>query len=217
MKPSLDALQALCPGLDRQLIQAHLDRLENRYFELFEPAEIAEHLRALERLAPERPLEVEVRTAEGGEVELTVIAYDYPGEFSIITGILGATGFNVLSGDVFTYQAASSPPPPAGRRPYHRRPADPRGALLARRKIIDHFRGRLSEQQPIDLWEDRLRRLLSDCALLLERESARGLAEARRRVNELVAERLPALQLKAEAVLYPVSYTHLTLPTIYSV
>ena len=42
----------------------------------------------------------------GQQIDCTVIAFDYPGEFSIITGILGATGFNILSGDVFTWATA---------------------------------------------------------------------------------------------------------------
>jgi glutamate-ammonia-ligase adenylyltransferase len=204
MKPSLDELRALCPALDEPVIRGHLDRLADRYFELFEPAEVAEHLQALDRLAPERPLELSVRTAEGQDLELTVIAYDYPGEFSIITGILGATGFNVLSGDVFTYEPAAPEARPAGRRPAHRpAAAGSRAGLLARRKIIDHFRGRLAEAQPVALWEDRLRRLLAHSALLLERGGDQGLVQARQRVNELVAERLALLALKAEAVLYP--------------
>ena len=204
MKPSLEALKALCPELDERLIQGHLARLEARYFELFEPPEVAEHLAALDRLRPERPLELAVRTGEGQAIECTVIAFDYPGEFSIITGVLGATGFNVLSGDVFTYEPASAPLPPASRRPAARvAPGRAREALLARRKIIDHFRGRLPDAQPAALWEERLRKLLTECALLLERGGGQGLIQARQRVNELVAEQLSFLSLKAEAVLYP--------------
>jgi glutamate-ammonia-ligase adenylyltransferase len=204
MKPSLEALKALCPDLDERLIRGHLDRLEERYFALFEPAEVAEHLATLDRLGPERPLELAVRSGEDQALECTVIAFDYPGEFSIITGVLGATGFNVLSGDVFTYSPAPAPLAPAGRR--HAAKAAPgraREVQLARRKIIDHFRGRLPEGQPAALWEERLRKLLGECALALERGGAQGLVEARQRVNELVAEQLAFLRLKPEAVLYP--------------
>jgi glutamate-ammonia-ligase adenylyltransferase len=204
MKPTVEALQALCPDLEEGVIRGHLARLEDRYYELFEPAEVAEHLLALDRLTPQRPLELTVRTGEVQEIECTVIAFDYPGEFSIITGILGATGYNILSGDVFTYAPAAPRPFAAGRRAARRpEPAASRSALLARRKIIDHFRGRVAEARPVALWEDRLRSLLGESALLLERGAGQGLVQARQRVNELVAEHLAWLGLKAEAVLYP--------------
>jgi hypothetical protein len=85
-----------------QFAHEHLQRLEDRYYELFAPAEVAEHLQAVASLSPERPVELLVRS--GREIECTVIGFDYPGEFSVITGILGSTGFNILSGSVFTYR-----------------------------------------------------------------------------------------------------------------
>ena len=52
MKPSLAELQSLAPGVDPELVGEHLRRLEDRYFELFSPREVAEHLTALASLSP---------------------------------------------------------------------------------------------------------------------------------------------------------------------
>ncbi len=188
MKPSLAELQSLAPGVDPALVGEHLRRLEDRYFELFSPREVAEHLTALASLSPRRPVEVLVRA--GQQIDCTVIAFDYPGEFSIITGILGATGFNILSGDVFTW---AQPDRDVGD--------------LSRRRIIDHFSGRLPEGEPLELWEARLRRLLGETGNLLEKGGAEGLAQARQRVDELAAVHLSGLSLRAESVLYPAQIT----------
>jgi glutamate-ammonia-ligase adenylyltransferase len=206
MKPALAELRALAPAVDGDLAREHLQRLEDRYFELFSPLEVAEHLQAVAALSPDHPVEVLVRAgrppAGFAEIDCTVIAFDYPGEFSIITGILGATGFNILSGDVFTWAEAAGggeageAPGPADRRR--------RAAGLSRRRIIDHFSGRIAESQALELWEARLRGLLGDAVLLLERGGAQGLAKARQRVDELAAVHLSNLALRAESVLYPV-------------
>ncbi len=196
MKPSLAELRALAPGVDGDLVREHLQRLEDRYFELFSPGEVVEHLTALAALSPARPVVVLVRA--GPQIDCTVIAYDYPGEFSIITGILGATGYNILSGDVFTWGKAAETPRPG-------RPGRVSGgALLSRRRIIDHFSGRLAGGEPLELWERRLQGLLGGTVLLLEKGGGQGLALARQRVDELAAVHLSALALRVEAVLYPV-------------
>jgi len=206
-KPAPSELLALAPGVGEQFAHEHLQRLEDRYYELFAPAEVAEHLQAVASLSPERPVELLVRS--GREIECTVIGFDYPGEFSVITGILGSTGFNILSGSVFTYRKAAEPPP-ARTPPLHagrRSPASLQAGLLRRRKIIDHLVGRLEGSQSVELWEERLRRLLLEAVLLLEKGGAQGLTLARQRVNELAAGHLASLALHAESVLYPVDIT----------
>jgi glutamate-ammonia-ligase adenylyltransferase len=190
MKPALADLRALAPDVDGDLAREHLQRLEDRYFELFSASEVAEHLEGLAALSPDHPVEVLVRA--GPEIDCTVIAFDYPGEFSIITGILGATGFNILSGDVFTWAEARSGGAKAG------------GAGLRRRRIIDHFSGLIPEGQALEPWEARLRGLLGEAVLLLERGGAQGLAQARQQVDELAAVHLSELALRAESILYPV-------------
>ena len=196
MKPSLAELQSLAPGVDPELVGEHLRRLEDRYFELFSPREVAEHLTALASLSPAQPLEVLVRA--GQQIDCTVIAFDYPGEFSIITGILGATGFNILSGDVFTWAKADRD---VGAK------AGQEAGDLSRRRIIDHFSGRLPEGEALELWEARLRSLLGETGNLLEKGGAEGLAQARQRVDELAAVHLSGLSLRAESVLYPAQIT----------
>jgi glutamate-ammonia-ligase adenylyltransferase len=130
-----------------------------------------------------------------------VVAYDYPGFFSLITGLLGASGFNVLSGHIFTSRPESSM---RTRRPrlYERRMKH-KLAATPRRYIIDHFSGTLDEDAPSD-WLADFRQRLVHVASLLEQGGADGAAEARRFVYEELARRISRLESQSLPALYPV-------------
>ena len=210
MKPSFETLSALCPDVGAELIRTHLERLEDSYFELFDDARVCDHLRALERLSPEAPVQMVVRIGENRTVECTVLAFDYPGEFSVISGILGASGVNILSGDIFTYERAPDMKPGLsqlhrGRRAAHGPDGTSYSATLRRRRIIDTFSGQLDSDLPLERWTGALREKLGEAVGLLEAgRSGASLDLAKQKVNEQVAERLALLQLKADRALYPV-------------
>ena len=129
----------------------------------------------------------------------TILAYDYPGAFSLITGALAAAGFAIDSGSAYTYGPAppdADQPAAAGvrarRRPGagRRRLARPRtGRGAGRRMLIDRFRGRrelpAAGAPSSEAWRQQLERHLLAVARDLEREAYEV---ARRRVSELVAE-----------------------------
>ena len=48
-------------------------------------------------------------TQPDGMLSCTVIAYNYPAEFSVITGTLTSLGLSVEAGDVFTYKPTKQP------------------------------------------------------------------------------------------------------------
>ena len=79
-----------------------------RYLECFSEPEKAEHAAALPTLSPERPVRTIVRGDPERGLRCTVIAFDYPSEFSYITGVLSSMGFDIEEGDAFTLE------PPAG-------------------------------------------------------------------------------------------------------
>ncbi|MBN2553338.1 MAG: glutamate-ammonia-ligase adenylyltransferase [Spirochaetales bacterium] len=211
MKPNLARLRTLCPDTDERIIREHLSRLEDRYFEYFPEDRVAEHLRALGRLSGEHPVRMLLQPRERNIVELTVLAFDYPGEFSLITGILAASGFNIVSGEVYTYsryQPESAASPAGARRGTYgsrlRRSRTIRSDPVHRRRIIDHFSGTVDSRLSPEMWETRLQASLSETIGLLERGDSESLQQARQQVNEQVAQYLSSVQLPAEAVLYPV-------------
>jgi glutamate-ammonia-ligase adenylyltransferase len=188
MKPLLAELKAACPGASESLLAEHIERLGEDYFAAFSPTEIRDHVAALARLSPEQPVQVLVDGADPEDVRCTVLAYDYPSEFSLIAGVLAGTGFNILAGQVFTYRKAAG----AG------------GAGEPRRRIIDRLSGRLAPETPLHAWTEDVVRHLGDVAALLERGGEANLTAARHKVNELVAARFGRRE-DPRRFLYPVS------------
>ena len=203
MKPSLAMLKDGCPGVDEALLQEHLTRLGDEYFARFDHEQICSHVNGLARISPENPIEILLKLTEDDRVDCTVLAFDYPGLFSIITGVLAGMGFNILSGDVFTYQRSTHQPAPKSRRMrVSRRTSfqDP----LARRRIVDHFSGVIRTSLSFEIWQNEFKTRLADIIALLETRDSDSAAEAKHRVNEMVVERLAHLQMDAPPVLYPV-------------
>ena len=191
MKPRPDQLASLCPGVDPALVSVHCARLEPRYFHCFSQEQVCRHIAALSMLTPDHPVGILVDDAPDGATALTVLAFDYTFEFSLITGVLAGAGFSIESGDIFTYRAV--PAGSAGMEP-----------LSARRRIVDRFVGRIVPPVPRPAWAARLRSALEEVVGLMERGGDDALASARQKVNELVAQRLADIQMDARAVLLPV-------------
>ena len=100
MKPRLQELKLRCPTLDENLLKEHLKRLEVRYYDLFDLEEVCAHLLGISRLAQEDPVQLILKGGQPKEVECTILAFDYPFEFSLITGVLASVGFQIVSGSV---------------------------------------------------------------------------------------------------------------------
>ncbi|MFO7781463.1 MAG: glutamate-ammonia-ligase adenylyltransferase, partial [Spirochaetia bacterium] len=100
-RPTVPELTSRCPSVPEEVIRRYVERFPEHYFETFQADEVEAHLSALAALTPEDPVRVLIRqTSDGAEV--TFISYDAPGEFSVLAGLLSATGFDIASGDVYT-------------------------------------------------------------------------------------------------------------------
>jgi len=191
-------MQQLCPDVPAALVQEHLARLSPRYFECFTQEQIGVHLRALACLSPAQPVEV-LATEHDGVIDCTILAFDYPYEFSLITGVLASLNFEVQAGEIFTYTATR----PVSEARRGRRAAE-RDALLARRRIVDRFTGVVRAPVAFAAWQAELRARLADVIGMVERGGSDAFDRARQRVNEFVAQHLAGAQVDARAVLFPV-------------
>ncbi len=203
MKPDLESLVASVPDIDREFVQTHLERLGPRYFERFDQDDIAKHIRLLSSLDQECPVELVIEQKDE-TVVCTVLSYDYVTVFALITGILAATGFEILSGDVFTYKRIYSKHNTAKNN------TKKRGWLKdkykkPRRMIIDCFKGYLDTPLSFEQWQKELKRHMQNVFRLLEAGDPETIAEARHLVNELVVNRLGQVHGDSPPVLYPVN------------
>jgi glutamate-ammonia-ligase adenylyltransferase len=184
-----DELVSLAPGVDRRLAAEHLARLDSRYFERFAPADIARHVAAIAALGPGQPAVVLVHGEPSG-VGVTVLAFDHPGAFSAIAGILSSMGFDIVGGDIFTWTRPA--------------PHSPREAGLRRRRIIDTFTGTVAPSRWDETWPARVADRLGEVFGLFER-GGDSPGKARQLVNEMAGAALGELARTGEGtVLYPV-------------
>jgi [glutamine synthetase] adenylyltransferase / [glutamine synthetase]-adenylyl-L-tyrosine phosphorylase len=195
MKPDVGSYRSAWPEIDGRLIREHVTRLGEAYFETFREQEVYRHLLCLGRLTPEHPVEALLQRMEGDRVECTILAFDYPAEFSLITGLLAGMGMNILSGDVFTYGKATGGEPTGGGI----READP----FRRRRIIDRFVGTLEAGILFQVWEKLFSGELKSVIGLLERGDESAEKAAKERVNVMVTRRLARLQVRTRDLLYP--------------
>ena len=96
------------------------------YSQAFSPLEIVHHSELAQLISDDNLMVLEPISLGPDEWKITIIAYDYHGELSLICGLLFEYGFDILSGQVFTYQGSDS------------------SADESRPKIVDVFRVRRS-------------------------------------------------------------------------
>ncbi len=90
-------------------ISSHIARMDPSYVDAFRAEEIARHAALAGQLDEEHLVLVEaVPLEEDGCWRVTIVGYDYPGELSLICGLLFVYGFTICDGNVFTYEPASS-------------------------------------------------------------------------------------------------------------
>ncbi len=216
MKPAAEELIETCATSDAlsvQIIQEHLLRLEDRYFERFEVDAICAHLKGILGLSSTNPVELQIHRNDGRQIECTVLAFDYAFEFSLITGILSSSGFQIDSGSIFTYSKASERADRSERRErrsFKRRksrrrptPDEVLDRFLRRRRIIDTFVGSLPPDVVYEVWRSEINSRMIEVFTLLERQSAESLNHAKQKVNEWVARRLSRLKLDSMSILFP--------------
>ncbi len=122
------------------LVRNHISRMDTSYGETFSPAEIQHHAALAQKLNENIPAVVEAIALDESTWRVTIVGYDFPGELSIICGLFFVHGFNVLDGDVFTYEPEIAAPqasaPASGIRP-DRPPLKNAGQGLPRRFRAD--------------------------------------------------------------------------------
>lgn len=201
MKPELDTIIKELPGIDEKIINDHLDRLGEGYFKKFTTNDILSHIRLISRLDRSNPVQTTIVKTRDEGIECTVTAFDYPSEFSLIAGLLSGTGFNIVSGDVYTYERKEQE---IKKRRVHRERSFIIPDQTDRRMIVDFFSGYLTRSVSFEAWMQEFNNKLSAIISMLENGAEEAIMTAKNRVNEMVVRHLARLDREAAPVLYPV-------------
>lgn len=104
-------------------VQTHIDRMDPSYETMFSRADIRRHARMAQELDEATLAKVDAVKLEDDAWRVTIVASDFPGELSLICGLMFVHGLNIEDGDVYTYE-----------------PPNTADALQAsQRKIVDVF------------------------------------------------------------------------------
>ncbi|HVP20276.1 MAG TPA: hypothetical protein VMS73_00290 [Anaerolineaceae bacterium] len=104
LEPDPDSSSVQGPSNPLQ-IHWHMDRMAPSYAEVYSLKEINRHAVLAGRLTDGNPVEIDAVQLADGTWQVTVVAFDFPGELSAITGLMFVYGLNILRGEAFTYEA----------------------------------------------------------------------------------------------------------------
>jgi glutamate-ammonia-ligase adenylyltransferase len=209
----LATLLPLCTGVEEAIVRDFVIRMDPEYFGRFQPVEIARHIGLAARLNPDQPCSVSITETPDGQLDMTVVAYDYFSEFATICGLLSSFGLDIREGEIYTLGEAMAPAssfaptlsysPGGFRRP--RGKAGPSAGLragLTRQKIVDVFRVRPLPAMPFHPQQQRrFAEHLDKAIRLLDQNRVQ---EARRLVNRRLVETLSRSRGALSAPLYPI-------------
>lgn len=134
------------PGLRK-----HLARLEQEYLTTFSESDIERHALLASRISDAEPVIVEAESS-AANWRVTIVGFDFPGELSLICGLLLVYGFDIIEGQVFTYEPLSSVGTGASSRP----------ARQAWRRQAPRRAGRRSETSELPLPQEDMRQKIVD-------------------------------------------------------
>jgi glutamate-ammonia-ligase adenylyltransferase len=191
---------------DPDLIRQHLARMDSSYASAFSPEEISRHANLAGQLNEQQLVHVNAIPSGAGGWQVSVVAYDYLGELSLICGLMFMYGLDIQSGAIFTYESrAQSVEAPESARQRHGRSSKwltpTSGQALAsssiRQKIVDVFSVQSGDAEPD--WEKYASDLQSLLKMLHNGQRREARSELAKRVGAVFAE-----MDSAERPLYPI-------------
>jgi len=182
---SKQAIAALCPEVDRRVIQDFFARMDEEYFATFSPEEISTHIRMSGGLVREHPVQLRVTTRPSGagrEFDIVIVGLDFLSECSIFCGLLSAFGLDIHAGNIYSFGRHASRPS-AG-------------------KIVDVFNVALKAGEIFD--EAKQRELEQELQTFARLLAAGATQEARERLNRFLTERVERMNEPLSGLLSPV-------------
>ncbi|MGB3396195.1 MAG: hypothetical protein WBB60_07045, partial [Nitrospira sp.] len=184
----LTTLAPLCQGIDRDILQDFVTRMDPDYFSAFPPKTLASHVKQAAALTPDHPCNVSIDAAAGGHFNITIVAYDYFSEFATICGLLSAFELNIEEGQIYTFVEESAPA--VARTSWSDGPRTrPKGRPgLSRKKIVDVFR--VEPVRGASFGPKDRQRLIAELTAMIALLDANQFDEARQAVNRQLVEYL---------------------------
>jgi [glutamine synthetase] adenylyltransferase / [glutamine synthetase]-adenylyl-L-tyrosine phosphorylase len=194
-------MRAFSKEVGNQTVEDFMTFMDEDYFSLYSPKEIYAHMKMSIALDPEHPVQCKVTPQGNGKFDIVIVAFDYFSEFSIICGLLASYGFDIYSGNVYTFSTKK----PEGRRLAHRQvrrgiKRGPSGSFTM--KIVDVFSARL--QKGLTFSSTRRKEFEKELQTFIRLLSEGLYQEARERLNRYLVERLGGMKGITAGLLFPI-------------
>ncbi len=185
---------------DESFVRDHLNRLPDRYFGYFSFDDQCAHIRTFfEMNRDKKRFSVLLNWHTDDDVTVTVLSFDFPRIFMMLTGILSSLSMNIESGMAFTYASQQ------------RSQVDMRRFLETRqvakgkpRSIVDCFRGKLRHKPSFHKWHRELVSRLDTVIALLDTGDDVSLERAGEWVNRWVSDYISQGQFVLPNRLFPI-------------
>jgi glutamate-ammonia-ligase adenylyltransferase len=187
---SKKAIEALCPEIDREVIQDFFARMDEDYFTTFSPEEISKHIALSCRLDTEHRIRVRITpdASAAGEFTIVIVGFDYLAEFSVFCGLLSAFGLDIREGDIYSF---------ARRAVRASRPLP--------RKIVDVFRVAVKPGTTFD--ESKQREFQQELQIQAQLLAEGAVDQVRERLNRFLIERIERMNEPLSGLLSPIELT----------
>jgi len=187
---SKKAIEALCPEIDREVIQDFFARMDEDYFTTFSPEEISKHIALLCKLDSEHRIRIRITpdASAAGEFTIMIGGFDYLAEFSVFCGLLSAFGLDIREGDIYSF---------ARRAVRASRPLP--------RKIVDVFRVAVKTGEIFD--EAKQHEFHQELQIQAQLLAEGAVDQARERLNRFLIERIERMNEPLSGLLSPVELT----------
>jgi len=185
-----------------EFIRQHLARMDSSYANAFSAEEISLHASLAAELNEQQLVLVDAVPSGEGHWKVSVVAYDYLGELSLICGLMFVHGLDIQSAEIFTYENLEKAPGESSSPRLSRRMSPAKKALspaaLNRRKIVDVFSVVALNPGPPD-WESYALDLQALVKMLQAGQRREARSQLAKRVGALFAE-----MESSERPLYPI-------------
>src|SRR5262245_20774718 len=184
---SKKTVEALCTGIDREVVHDFFARMDEDYFTTFPPEEVSKHIALSCRLDSDHRIRVRITpdASASGEFSIVIVGFDYLAEFSMFCGLLSAFGLDIREGDIYSFARkavrASRPLP---------------------RKIVDVFRVAVKPGETFD--EVKQREFKQELQIQAQLLAEGAVDQARERLNRFLIERIERMNEPLSGLLSPV-------------
>ncbi len=195
-------------GIENDLSK-HVSRMNASYREIFSNEEIEKHEKLIQFLDENTLAKIEATSLTDHSWQLVIVGYDYLGALSVICGLLFIYGFNIQSGQIFTYESVDSTgAKQPGSRRRRKRISHSNVEKGSLRKIVDVFRITQTQKHVSEeIWQNYETELVDFLRKIRAKQSKEVQGELAKRVANTLRQTTTEVTTSMQPILIDIDNT----------